>query len=113
MSKELDKQNPIAILLDRKKDIKLSDDEQKQLKSLNDMLKDSTKVYFKTLDSAQKEMKNGGSDMAAGQRMILRSLLQQTSDSVTARYDAALKDAMGKIAAERHQAATDALEKAK
>jgi hypothetical protein len=113
MSKELQEQNPIALLLDRKKDIKLTDDEQKSLKSINDMLKDSTKAYFKTLDSAQKEMKNGGSDMPAGQRLILRSLLEQTSDSVNARYDAALKEAMTKIAADRQQAATDALQKAK
>src|SRR4051812_31166030 len=75
MAKDLDQQNPVSILLDRKKDIKLTDDEQKSLKSLNETLKDSVKPYFKTLDSAQKVMKDGGGDMESGQRMILRSLL--------------------------------------
>ena len=113
LSKDLEKANPVETLLDAKKDLKLSSDEEKQLKDLNKQLKDDVKPFFKTIDSVAREMKKTG-DYAptSGQIMIGRSLTRESADSVGAKYRAATDAAMAKLTEEHRQPATDVLEKA-
>jgi hypothetical protein len=113
LSKDLEKSNPIETLLDGKKDLKLSSDEEKQLKDLNKQLKDEVKPFFKTIDSVSREMKKTG-DYAPtqGQMMVGRSLTRESADSVGARYRAASDAAIAKLAEEHRQPATDMLQKA-
>jgi hypothetical protein len=112
ISKEMQKANPVEFLLDKKKDLQLSDDEQKELKTIVSTMKDQTKPYFKTLDSVQREEKKTG-DYAptTGQTIILRRVSREAQDSVRAIYERSAQDALTKIAEEKRPAATDALKK--
>src|SRR6185436_12215764 len=97
--KDLQKANPVEMLLEKKKDLGLTKDEEKELKTINDGLKDSTKPYFKTIDSVAKEEKKPG-DYAptSGQLLIGRRLEKEMSDSVMTLYRGAAEQAIGKLA---------------
>jgi hypothetical protein len=112
LSKDLEKANPIEMLLDAKKDLKLSSDEEKELKSLNKQLKDDVKPYFKTIDSVSREMKKTG-DYAPtqGQMIVGRQLTRESTDSVGVKYRAAADMAMTKLTEEHRQPAMDLLQK--
>jgi hypothetical protein len=112
MSKEMQKANPVEFLLDKKKDLQLTDAEQKELKTIASTVKDQTKPYFKTMDSVQREQKKEG-DYAptSGQIVILRRVNREAQDSVRAIYERSAADALAKISEEKRPAATDALKK--
>lgn len=112
LSKDLQKANPIETLLDAKKDLGLSKDEEKELKTLNDDLKDAVKPFFKSIDSVVRENKKEG-DYAPtqGQMMLGRSLTRESTDSVMTKYRAATEAAIAKLAEPHRQAATDLLQK--
>jgi hypothetical protein len=114
MSKDLQKVNPIELLLDKKKDLQLSDAEQKELKTLASAVKDATKPYFKTLDSVQREQKLGqkGEGLTTGQMMILRRESRDAQDSVLVNYKRAADEALTKLTEEHRQPATDLLKQA-
>lgn len=112
LSKDLQKQNPVEIILDNRKDLKLTDAEQKELKAMSSSLKDALKPYFKTLDSAQREQRKQGADAPTqGQMIILRGIMREAADSVRAQYERATPDAMAKLSEERRQPATEVLKK--
>lgn len=112
MSKDMQKANPIEFLLDKKKDLQLSDAEQKEIKTIASTVKDQTKPYFKTMDSVQREQKKDG-DYAptTGQMVILRRLSREAQDSVRAIYQRSTEEALSKISEDKRKAATDALQK--
>ena len=112
LSKDLQKANPIETLLDKKKYLRLSSDEEKELKTINSALKESTKPYFKTIDSVSREMKKTG-DFAPtqGQMLIGRQVTRESSDSVMSKYQAAAEAALARLAEEHRQPATDLLQK--
>ncbi|HET9425688.1 MAG TPA: hypothetical protein VFO55_09980 [Gemmatimonadaceae bacterium] len=112
LSKDLQKANPVEIILDGKKDLHLTDAEQKELKTLNSALKDSIKPYIKTLDSVSRvQTKRGGEPPTSGQMLVMRTVSREAADSVRAKYQWATREAMGKLAEERRQPATDLLSK--
>jgi hypothetical protein len=112
MSKELEKANPLETLLDNKKDLKMSGDEEKELKNMNKQLKDDVKPFLKSIDSVSREMKKTG-DYAptTGQMTLGRSLTRESADSVRGRYRLAADAAIAKLAEERRQPAKDLLQK--
>jgi hypothetical protein len=112
LSKDLQKANPIETLLDKKKDLKLTSDEEKELKTINSALKESTKPYFKTIDSVAREMKKPG-DYAPtqGQIVVGRQVTRESSDSVMAKYGVAAEEALAKLAEERRRPALELLQK--
>ena len=111
-SKDLQKANPIEVLLDKKKDLKLTSDEEKELKTINSALKESTKPYFKTIDSVAREAKKTG-DYAPtqGQMLIGRQLTREAADSIGEKYVAAAEAALEKIAPERRDPAMVLMQK--
>ena len=112
LSKDLEKANPIETLLDAKKDLKLTSDEEKELKAINKQLKDDTKPYFKTIDSVAREMKKTG-DYAptTGQMVVGRTLTRESADSIGAKYRAAADAGVAKLSEDKRQPATDLLQK--
>ena len=113
LSKDLQKANPVEILLDSKKSLELSKDEEKDLKTINDAVKDAIKPFLKTIDSVDREFKKTG-DYAptSGQIAIGRGLRRESSDSVMARYQTGAQEAIAKLAEPHRQPAMDALKKA-
>ena len=112
LSKDLEKANPVETLLDAKKDLKLTSDEEKELKNLNKQLKDEVKPFFKTIDSVAREMKKTG-DYAPtqGQIVVGRGLTREASDSVMTKYSGVRDVALAKLAEDKRQPAADLLQK--
>jgi hypothetical protein len=112
LSKDLQKANPVEILLDAKKDLQLSKDEEKELKTINDGVKNAIKPFLKTIDSVDREFKKTG-DFAptSGQMVVGRGLRRESADSVMAKYQTAVQDALGKLSDDHRQPATDLLKK--
>jgi hypothetical protein len=112
LSKDLEKVNPIEALLDAKKDLKLTSDEEKELKNIGKQLKDDVKPFFKTIDSVAREMKKTGDyEPTAGQKLVGRSLTRESADSIGAKYRAATDVALAKLTEEHRQPAADFLQK--
>ena len=113
LSKDLQKANPVEILLDAKKDLQLSKDEEKDLKTINDAVKSAIKPFLKTIDSVDREFKKTG-DFAptSGQMVIGRALRRESSDSVMVRYQTSIQEALAKLAEPHRQPATETLQKA-
>jgi hypothetical protein len=112
LSKDLQKANPVETLLGKKKDLQLTADEEKQLKAINESLKDAVKPFFKSIDSVSKENKKTGEYAPTqGQMLIGRQLTRAYVDSVVSRYGSAEQEAVAKLAAEHQQAANDLLDK--
>ena len=112
LAKDLQKANPIEVILDGRKELKLSSDEEKELKALNNELKDAIKPFFKTIDSVAREGKKTG-DYAPTQGQILvgRQLTRESADSIGAKYRAATDAALAKLSEEHRQPASDLLQK--
>jgi hypothetical protein len=112
LAKDLQKANPIEIILDGKKELKLSSDEEKELKAINNELKDAIKPYFKSIDSVTREGKKTG-DYAPtqGQIIVGRQLTRESADSIGAKYRAATDVALAKLTEEHRQPAADLLQK--
>jgi hypothetical protein len=110
LSKDLQKANPVEFLLDKKKDLAVTKDQEKEIKAINDELKESIKPFLKAIDSVSRENKKTG-DYAPtqGQMMMGQQLTRSSVDSVRARYDAAAEAAVGKLSEDHRQAATDML----
>jgi hypothetical protein len=112
LAKDLQKANPVEILLDGKKDLRLSKDEEKELKTINDGVKDAIKPFLKTIDSVDREFKKTGEFApTSGQMIVGRGLRREYADSVMAKYQTAVQDALGKLAEDHRQPAADLLKK--
>jgi hypothetical protein len=101
----------VGFVLDKKKDLKLSDDEVKALKGVSDHLKDSISVAMNSLDSIASRMRRTG-DLAPseGDRQVGRLIASQRASDVRAQYDVFLKEALTKLSDEHQKAANDLIE---
>jgi hypothetical protein len=102
-TKDLQKENMVNFLLDKKKDLKLSDDEVKSLKEINDHIKDTTKASMHSLDSLSGEMRGKGDER--GDAQAARVFGPQYLADVRAQYDDQLKAALAKLTEEHQKAA--------
>ena len=105
-TKELQKENMVNFILDKKKDLKLADDEVKALKEINDHLKDTTKAPMHSLDSLSSELRRGGPDR--GDMQAARVFGPQYMAEVRMQYDEHLKSALAKLTPD-HQTAAQTL----
>jgi hypothetical protein len=110
-TRDLQKENMVAFLLDKKKDLKLSDDEVNALKEINEQLKDTLRGPMKSLDSISSQMRrtDGGSpdqDDRSAARVFGRSYVAE----VRADYDTFLKLALGKLSEEHRTSASPLIE---
>ena len=110
-TKDLQKDNMVAFVLDKKKDLKLSDDEVKALKGINDRLKDTVSVQMNSIDSIASRMRPTG-DLAPteGDRNVGRLIASARITEVRSQYDAFLKEALTKLSEEHQKAANDLIE---
>jgi hypothetical protein len=110
-TKDLEKENMVGFVLDKKKDLKLSDDEVKALKGINDRLKDSVSVAMNSLDSIASRMRRTG-DLAPseGDRQVGRLIASQRVSDVRSQYDVFLKEALTKLSDDHQKAANDLIE---
>jgi hypothetical protein len=110
-TKDLQKENMVAFVLDKKKDLKLSDDEVNALKAINDHLKDTVSAPMNSLDSIASRLRRSG-DFAPseGDRTAARLIATQRIAEVHSQYDAFLKEALSKLTEEHQKVANDLIE---
>jgi hypothetical protein len=94
---DVEDMNPVKLLADKRKDLKLTDDQLKQIRAMNDALRESTKPQFKVLDSLRMAMRpRAGADEDV-ERVRTQLVRQEVVDLVKAireGYDAKLKEAV-------------------
>ena len=111
---DLEDISPIKLLVDKRKALKLSDDQTKQVKDLDGRLKVKNAPFFKALDSLRNELKpHSGTPSEADQlRMtISRNDVNVVVKSIRGNYDAALTQAIPLLDATQLQAAHDLIAK--
>jgi len=109
--KELERENMVNFVLDKRKDLKLSDDEVKALKEINDRAKDSVSAPLRSLDSIGSQMRRSG-DLAPSpeSQQVAKLVAGQKIEIVRGQYDAFLKEALAKLTEEHQKAANDLIE---
>jgi hypothetical protein len=83
--KDLQNQSPIKLLIDKRKDLRLSDDQLAQIKELETKLKDKNAPLFHAVDSLNGAVRTAASNRGTASddsRSTLRSLMQELMDTV-------------------------------
>jgi hypothetical protein len=112
--RDVEDQSPIKLLIDKRKDLKLSDAQVSQLKDTETKLKDVNAPLFKAVDSLIRDMRNGSgssSDQARAKVRDARSGLMDVLNQLKGNYETPLKDALAQFDAEQQAKANELLEK--
>src|SRR5437660_11656496 len=72
-TRDIEDQSPIHLLIDRRKDLKLSDQQVDQLKDADNKLKDKNAPLLKAVDSLVREMKPAFATQSAEDRTRIRN----------------------------------------
>jgi hypothetical protein len=112
-NRDVENISPIKLLIDKKKDLKLSDDQVKRLKDLESTLKDKNDGPFKALDSLRRETRNtgGSADEARARMMSTRQGVMSTVATIRGNYEGSLKDAMPVLDDTQQKTATELVAK--
>ena len=106
--------NPIHLLIDKRKELKLTDEQLSALKTSEAKLKDNTETLFKRVDSLNMALrvasKSSDEDEHATMRQTRLRIAAALSDIRTS-YDASEKDAVGLLTPEQQKTAADLLQK--
>src|SRR6185503_19207232 len=89
---DVEEMSPIKLLIDKRKDLKLTDVQVHQFKDFESAMKKKNEPFFKSLDSLRDDMKpRGGGAPGEGQRARMinaRTRFGEMIDSIRANYDA-------------------------
>jgi hypothetical protein len=93
---DVEEMSPIKRLIDKRKDLRLTDAQVKQFKDLEKEMKMRDEHWFHVLDSLRKDMTpSGGSSDDARARMVNdRAAVQETVGNIRLSYNETLKQAM-------------------
>ena len=113
---DLENISPIKLLIDKKKDLKLSDEQINKLKELEGKLKETNEPSFKALDSlkraAQPPLRSGDpSDEDRDRMMSARRGVSAVVGTIRGNYESSAKDAMAILDETQQKAAADLLAK--
>jgi hypothetical protein len=112
--RDIEDQSPLKLLIDKKKDLKLSDAQLSQLKDSETKLKDVNAPLYKAVDSLLRDMKNGTAQPSEQSRAKVRdarSGLMDVLSQLNGNYDAPVKDALAQFDAEQQTKAKEFLAK--
>ncbi|HEY5061136.1 MAG TPA: hypothetical protein VII52_06340 [Gemmatimonadaceae bacterium] len=110
--RDIEDQSPLKLLIDKRKDLKLSDAQLSQLKDAEPRLKDRNASLLKSADSLLREMKPSSSSPSDADRErigIARARLMSTVDAIRANNDGASKDAIAPLDLEQQTKANEML----
>jgi hypothetical protein len=114
--RDVEDQSPIKLLIDKRKDLKLTDAQLSQLKDTESKLKDKNAPLLKAVDSLVRDMRSAASsqsDEARSRARNARMGLMTTLGDVRANYDASAKDAVAALDPDQQSKAAELLEKQK
>ncbi len=112
--RDLEDLSPIKLLIDKRKDLKLSDAQVNQLKDSEGKLKDKNAPVFKMADSLLHDMKFNGdtaTDVERARIVKARNGFSDVLSQLAANYDASSKDALATFDADQQAKANDLLTK--
>lgn len=113
-NRDVENINPLKLLIDKRKDLKLTDDQLTRLKELDGKLKDKNQDSFKALDSlrlmAQPPAHDPNDDDRA-RMSVARRLAAATVGTIRENCDAALKEALPILDESQQMAAGELLNK--
>lgn len=99
-SRDIESISPMRFLMDKRKDLKLTDEQQKQIKEADGKLKEQNAAMLKQVDSLVREMKPGSGSQSADDMAriaIARDVLFKVIGDIRVNYDASLKDMLTKL----------------
>jgi ribosomal protein L7/L12 len=126
-NKDVENISPIKLLIDKRKDLKLSDDQLKQVKDVESKLKEKNDGLFRILDSLRKDSKappaaakdrGTQTEMAQEKAMEERTRMSKAIreagsvvKEIRGNYDASLKDALALLDENQKKTADELLTK--
>jgi hypothetical protein len=113
-NRDVEDMSPLKLLLDKRKDLKLSDDQVKGLKDLESKLKESNDASFRALDSLRRAAQpplHAASDDDRAQMNAARRTFGTVIATIRGNYDASLKDALSLLDETQRSRANEMLEK--
>ncbi len=96
-NRDVEDMSPIKLLIDRRKDLKLSDDQLKSLKDIESKLKEKNDPSFRALDSLRRAAQpplHDPSDDEKARMMEARRTAGAVVATIRENYDASLNDAL-------------------
>ena len=114
--RDIEDQSPLKLLIDKRKDLKLSDAQVTQLKDSETKLKDTNAPLLKAVDSLIREMRNGSASPNDQSRIRVRearSGLMDVLKELSGNYDTPVKDVLTQLDPEQQSKAKELLEKQK
>jgi hypothetical protein len=114
-TKDIDKLNPVTIILDKKKDLKLPDSAVKVFKAMESTLRDTNKVRYRSIDSLNKllharDWQNPTQDDTVRAENARHQLDAVTSE-IRARYDSVQTKAFTYLTSDQQTQATAFIQK--
>lgn len=112
--RDVEDMNPVKLLVDKRKDLKLSDDQLKQIKEVDSKMKEKNQPLFKALDSVRSETRPRAvtpTEEDQTRIMIARHELAAVVSAIRASYDTTLKSAMPLLDEAQHKKADELLQK--
>ncbi len=88
-SGDMQDMNPAKVILDKRKDLKLTDDQQNRVRALVDRVKESQKASYKTLDSLRTETRpriDGDAEIENVRINVAREQMRSVVQSIRAEY---------------------------
>lgn len=112
--RDLEDESPIKLLIDKHKDLKLTDAQVAQLKTSENTLKDKNAPLLKTADSLIHALKPGNmTDQERARLSIANAAMADVLSQIGANYDAASKDALAQLDVDQQAKATPMLDQQK
>lgn len=112
--RDIEDQSPLKLLIDKRKDLKLSDPQVSQLKEAETKLKDVNAPLFKAVDSLLRDMKfasGSPSDQSRAKAREARIGLMDVLKELNGNYDMPVKDALAQLDPEQQSKAKELLDK--
>jgi hypothetical protein len=113
-NKDIENFSPIKLLVDKRKDLKLTDDQLAKLKDREDKLKESMKPSFGALDSLRRIATPASRNPDEGDRARMMDTRRRFTEVVTGirvQYDGAATDAVSVLDETQQKQANDLIQK--
>jgi hypothetical protein len=112
-ARDIEDQSPLKLLLDKHKDVKLTDAQSQQFKDAQKQLEDKNAPLLKTIDSLVHEMRTNGTPTPDDENRVRNSrlALMNVLGQVRTTYDSAAKSAIAGLTADQQPKATELVDK--
>lgn len=115
-TRDIEDMSPIKLMIDKRKDLKLTDAQLSQLKDSEAKLKEKNAPLLKAVDSLARDARSNGAARSDEDRARIRNArmgLMSAVGEIRSNYDASAKEALATFDAEQQGKANELLDKQK